>query len=57
MNTTTAGNHPDNMPVWARLALAAQGIDFTRVEGWEDESDTQICAHLTPYGYALLHRR
>lgn len=55
--TTLADSHPDDLPVWARLALAAQGVAFTKVDFWEREEDTQICAYLKPYGHVLLIKR
>lgn len=57
MNTTTAPDHPDLMPIWARLQLAKQGIPFQSVNHWEREHSNRVAAYLTTGSYALLYKR
>lgn len=57
MNTTTAPDHPDLMPIWARLQLAKQGIPFQSVNHWEREHSNRVAAYLTTGNYALLYKR
>lgn len=49
--------HPEDLPVWGRLALMAQEVEFGEVTGWVRESDTRICAYLDSGRYVFLYKR
>lgn len=52
-----ASNTPDDLPIWARLNLAAQEIAFDEVTGWEHDTATRICAWLDNGRYVYLYKR
>lgn len=37
--TTQSPNRPEDLPIWARLALAAKGVPFRRVTHWIGNDD------------------
>lgn len=37
--TTVSPNRPEDLPVWARLALAEKGVPFRRVTHWIGSDD------------------
>jgi len=37
--TTQSPRRPEDLPIWARLQLAKQGVPFRRVTHWIDSDD------------------
>lgn len=54
---TLTSNHPDDLPIWARLNLAAQRVPIADVLTWNHETDRRIIAFLDNGRYVYLYRR
>lgn len=51
--TTLADSHPDDMPVWARLALARTGTAFKAVTAWSKTTSHTGYAFTTTHAISL----
>lgn len=58
MNTITRpANHPESLPIWARLALIAQDVPFNEITTWNHETETRIIAFVDSGSYVYLYKR
>lgn len=57
ITASAAPNRPDDLPIWARLNLAEQDVQFDGVVGWERDTATRICAWLDNGRYVYLYKR
>jgi hypothetical protein len=55
--TSLAPNRPDDLPIWARLALIDQDVPIANVLTWNYEKPTRIVAFLNNNRHVFLFRR